>query len=131
MVEALRSAGARTAVVSSSRNMRAVLEAAGIGGLFDAAVDGVDSARLGLAGKPDPALFLEAAGRLGVEPARAAVVEDALAGVEAGRRGGFGLVVGVDRGDQAADLAASGADVVVGDLGELAAETVLAGGGRS
>jgi beta-phosphoglucomutase family hydrolase len=131
LVEALRSAGARTAVVSSSRNMRAVLEAAGIGGLFDAAVDGVDSARLGLAGKPDPALFLEAAGRLGVEPARAAVVEDALAGVEAGRRGGFGLVVGVDRGDQAADLAASGADVVVGDLGELAAETVLAGGGRS
>jgi beta-phosphoglucomutase-like phosphatase (HAD superfamily) len=99
--------------------MRAVLDAAGIRQLFDVEVDGVDAARLGLAGKPDPALFLEAAGRLEVTPARAAVVEDALAGVEAGRRGGFGMVVGVDRAGQAAELAACGADVVVDDLGRL------------
>jgi len=105
--------------VSASRNMRAVLDAAGIRDLFDVEVDGVDAARLGLAGKPDPALFLEAASRLEVTPPRAAVVEDALAGVEAGRRGGFGMVVGVDRAGQAAELAARGADVVVDDLGQL------------
>jgi beta-phosphoglucomutase-like phosphatase (HAD superfamily) len=96
-----------------------VLDAAGIRQLFDVEVDGVDAARLGLAGKPDPALFLEAASRLEVTPARAAVVEDALAGVEAGRRGRFGMVVGVDRAGQAAELAARGADVVVDDLGRL------------
>ncbi len=111
--------GVRTAVVSASRNMRAVLDAAGIRQLFDVEVDGVDAARLGLPGKPDPALFLEAASRLEVTPPRAAVVEDALAGVEAGRRGGFGMVVGVDRAGQAAELAARGADVVVDDLGQL------------
>jgi alpha,alpha-trehalase len=74
---------------------------------------------LGLAGKPDPAVFLEAARRLSVRPARAVVVEDALAGVEAGRRGGFGLVVGVDRGDHASALKEAGADVVVSDLEEM------------
>ena len=74
---------------------------------------------LGLNGKPDPAVFLEAASRLGVEPARAAVVEDALAGVEAGRRGGFGLVIGVDRAGHGAALREHGADVVVADLGEV------------
>jgi beta-phosphoglucomutase-like phosphatase (HAD superfamily) len=105
--------------------MRAVLDAAGMRQLFDVEVDGVDAARLGLAGKPDPALFLEAARRLEVAPARAVVVEDALAGVEAGRRGGFGLVAGVDRAGQAAELAARGADVVVDDLGRLG----LDGGG--
>jgi beta-phosphoglucomutase family hydrolase len=118
-VRRLRAAGLPTAVVSASRNMVAVLEAAGLRDLFDAEVDGVEADRLGLAGKPDPALFLEAARRLGVAPARAAVVEDALAGVEAGRRGGFGLVVGVDRGGQAAALAERGADLVVDDLGAL------------
>ena len=105
LVRRLRAAGIRTAVVSASRNMLAVLASAGLRGLFDAEVDGLEAERRGLAGKPDPALFLEAARRLGVEPARAAVVEDALAGVEAGRRGGFGLVIGVNRGDQAAALA--------------------------
>jgi HAD superfamily hydrolase (TIGR01509 family) len=119
LVRALRSRGVRLAAVSASRNFAAVLRAAGMHGLFDAEVDGVDAARLGLPGKPDPALFLEAASRLGVPAGRAAVVEDALAGVEAGRRGGFGLVVGVNRGDQAEELRARGADVVVDDLGEL------------
>jgi alpha,alpha-trehalase len=121
LIAALRRRGVRIAVVSSSRNCGAVLEAAGIEGLFDAKVDGVDAAELGLPGKPDPALFLDAARRLGVDPAHAAVVEDAIVGVEAGRRGAFALVVGVDRGAQAAALADAGADVVVSDLAELAA----------
>jgi trehalose 6-phosphate phosphatase len=130
-VRRLRAAGLRTAAVSASRNMVAVLEAAGLRGLFDAEVDGVEADRLGLAGKPDPALFLEAARRLQVTPARAAVVEDALAGVEAGHRGRFGLVVGVDRGGQAAALAERGADLVVADLGQLTLEPAVArGGGR-
>ena len=130
-VRRLRAGGLRTAAVSASRNMVAVLEAAGLRELFDVEVDGVEADRLGLAGKPDPALFLEAARRLGVPPGRAAVVEDALAGVEAGRRGRFGAAVGVDRGGQAAALAERGADVVVGDLGELALDgTALRRGGR-
>ena len=99
--------------------MREVLDAAGIHGLFDAKVDGVVAEELGLPGKPDPAVFLEAGARLGVQPGRAAVIEDALAGVEAGRRGGFGLVVGVDRSGHPQALREAGADVVVGDLGEL------------
>jgi trehalose 6-phosphate phosphatase len=119
LVRALRGRGVQVAAVSASRNFAAVLQAAGLHGLFDAEVGGVDAARLGLPGKPDPALFLEAAARLGVPPARAAVVEDARAGVEAGRRGGFGLIIGVDRGGQAEELKASGADVVVADLGDL------------
>ena len=119
-VRRLRAEGLRTAVVSASRNMVAVLASAGLRELFDVEVDGVEAARLGLAGKPDPALFLEAARRLGVTPDRAAVVEDALAGVEAGRRGRFRVVVGVDRGGQAAALAERGADLVVADLEELA-----------
>jgi beta-phosphoglucomutase family hydrolase len=130
-VRRLRAEGLRTAAVSASRNMVAVLEAAELGGLFDAEVDGVEADRLGLAGKPDPALFLEAARRLGVAPARAAVMEDALAGVEAGRRGRFGVVVGVDRGGQAAALAERGADLVVADLGLLTLErAVMRRGGR-
>jgi alpha,alpha-trehalase len=121
-VRKLRERGLRTAVVSASRNMVAVLESAGLRELFDAEVDGIEAARLGLPGKPDPALFLEAARRLRVVPGRAGVVEDALAGVEAGRRGRFAVVVGVDRGGQAAALAAAGANVVVTDLGDLSLE---------
>ena len=121
-VRRVRERGLRTAVVSASRNMVAVLDSAGLRELFDVEVDGVEADRLGLAGKPDPALFLEAARRLEVAPGRAAVVEDALAGVEAGRRGGFGVVVGVDRGGQAAALAERGADVVVVDLSDLTLE---------
>ncbi|HSK14999.1 MAG TPA: beta-phosphoglucomutase family hydrolase [Gaiellaceae bacterium] len=119
LVRGLEARGIRTAVISASRNTAAVLDAAGLGDLFRTRVDGVDADRLGLPGKPDPAVFLEAARRLGVEPARTAVVEDALAGVEAGRRGGFGLVVGVDRTGQSDALLEHGADVVVADLAEL------------
>lgn len=121
LLQRLRANGTRTAVISASRNCAAVLDAAGIAQLFDAKVDGVDADALGLQGKPDPAVFLEAACRLGVEPGRAAVVEDALAGVEAGRRGRFGLVVGIDRGGHGGELRARGADVVVGDLGAVRA----------
>jgi alpha,alpha-trehalase len=109
----------RTAVVSASESCATVLAAAGATELFDVRVDGLDAASLGLASKPDPALFLEAARRLGTDPATTAVVEDALAGVEAGRRGDFGLVVGVDRTGHAEDLAEHGADVVVPDLAYL------------
>jgi beta-phosphoglucomutase family hydrolase len=119
LIHLLRERGARTAAVSASRHGHEVLQAAGVADLFDAVVDGVEAARLRLRGKPDPALFLEAATRLGVPPDRAAVVEDAQAGVEAGRRGRFGRVIGVDRGGNAERLAAAGADVVVTDLGEV------------
>lgn len=118
-VERLRAAGVRTAVVSSSRNSRAVLRSARIEGLFDDVVDGGDVQRLGLRGKPAPDGFLEAAARLDVAPERAVVVEDALAGVAAGRAGGFGLVVGVARSAAPADLRAAGADIVVSDLSEM------------
>ena len=119
LLHGLRARGCRTAIISASRNCTDVLDAAGVTGLFDAKVDGVDADELGLSGKPDPAVFLEAASRLGVEPGRAAVVEDALAGVEAGRRGRFGLVIGVDRGGHTEALRQRGADVVVGDLREV------------
>lgn len=118
---AARAAGLACAVVSSSENAAAVLEAALPGERFDALVDGRDLRELGLAGKPAPDGFLEAARRLSVGPAEAAVFEDALAGVAAGRAGGFGVVVGVDRAGQAAGLRAAGADVVVCDLAELLA----------
>ncbi|GHE38375.1 hydrolase [Streptosporangium violaceochromogenes] len=119
LVRELRHRGVRTAAVSASRNCARVLHAAAVDHLFDVRVDGVDAARLGLAGKPDPALFLEAARRLGTTPAETAVVEDSLAGVRAGERGRFGLVVGVDRHGRAEELREAGADLVVGDLAEL------------
>ncbi len=119
LVRDLLARGMRVAVVSASRNMPTVLASAGIGDLFPVRVDGRDADRLGLPGKPDPAIFLEAARRLDTLPARAAVVEDALAGVEAGRRGGFAEVVGVDRTGDPASLRERGASIVVGDLGEL------------
>jgi alpha,alpha-trehalose phosphorylase len=122
-VRELREAGLRTGVVSSSRNCAAVLEYAGITKLFDTRVDGVLSLELGLTGKPAPDAFLEAARQLGVRPERTVVVEDARAGVEAGRAGHFGLVLGVDRGGNADELAAHGADLVVTDLGELLADS--------
>jgi alpha,alpha-trehalase len=125
LVRELQAAGVATAVFSASRNCRTVLEGAGLGGLFEVRVDGEVAEELGLAGKPDPAMLLEAARRVGAEPQRTLVVEDAQAGVEAGRRGGFGLVVGVDRAGRAAELRAHGADVVVSDLAEL---DVTAGG---
>ncbi|WP_405959083.1 HAD-IA family hydrolase [Streptomyces sp. NBC_00868] len=122
VLEGLRAQGTRCAAASASRHARPLLEATGLAGLVDATVDGTDAERLALAGKPDPALFLEAARRLRVDPADAALVEDALAGVEAGRRGRFGLVVGLDRTHgtaAAAALRAHGADVVLADLTAL------------
>ncbi|MEV0188998.1 beta-phosphoglucomutase family hydrolase [Kitasatospora purpeofusca] len=118
-VRRLRALGLPTAVVSSSANCRDVLRAAGIEGYFDVIVDGLVAARDALPGKPAPDTYLAAARALGVEPAHAAVFEDALAGVASGRAGGFGAVVGVDRVGQAAELRRDGATVVVQDLAEL------------
>jgi beta-phosphoglucomutase family hydrolase len=118
-VRAAREAGLAGAVVSSSTNCRDVLEAAGIAHLFDARVDALVAAQQGLAGKPAPDTFVAAARLVGAEPATAAVFEDSLAGVEAGRAGRFAFVVGVDRVGQADALRAHGADVVVTDLEEL------------
>jgi beta-phosphoglucomutase family hydrolase len=118
-VEAARDAGLRRAVVSSSANTREVLRVTGIEDAFEAVVDGLTIERDGLSGKPAPDSFLAGARELGVEPAQAAVFEDALAGVEAGRAGEFGYVVGVDRVGHADDLRAHGADVAVKDLSEL------------
>jgi alpha,alpha-trehalase len=119
LLRALKAAGVRIAVISASRSCAAVLEAAGLDEMFDVCVDGVMARELGLPGKPNPAVFVEAARRLQVAPNRAVVVEDALAGVEAGRRGGFGLVVGVDRTGHPDELRAAGADMVVADLAEV------------
>jgi beta-phosphoglucomutase family hydrolase len=118
-VEAVRERGLRRAVVSASTNCRDVLVAAGIEHLFEVRIDGVVAEREGLAGKPAADTFLAAARAFGVKPANAAVFEDALAGVEAGRAGSFGWVVGVDRTGQAEALRRRGADVVVRDLAEL------------
>ena len=121
LIRSLRRDGYRLAVVSSSKNCRAILASAGLLDLFDTRVDGEDLARQQLRGKPEPDTFLEAARRLGIAPRRAAVVEDAVAGVQAGRAGGFGAVIGVDRLGQAEALARAGASVVVQDLAQVAA----------
>ncbi|HEY4462624.1 MAG TPA: beta-phosphoglucomutase family hydrolase [Streptosporangiaceae bacterium] len=118
-IKRARAAGLRTAIVSSSANTVQVLEAAGIAGLFDTRVDGVVAQQRHLKGKPAPDTFLAAAANLKVTPGQAAVFEDALAGVEAGRAGHFALVVGVDRVGQAEQLRKHGADIVVKDLAEL------------
>ena len=118
-VTAVRKAGLRTAIVSSSANTEAVLKAAGVDGLFEVRVDHQVAEAANLHGKPAPDTFLEAARLLGVPAAHATVFEDALAGVAAGRAGKFGYVVGVDRVGQADQLRAHGADVVVEDLADL------------
>ncbi len=120
-VKAARAAGQRTAVVSSSANTAEVLERTGLTDLFEARVDGVVIAEEQLRGKPAPDSFLRGAEKLGVQPAHAAVFEDALSGVEAGRAGHFGHIVGVDRDSAREQLLAHGADVVVNDLAELLA----------
>ncbi len=107
------------AIVSSSKNARRVLDAAGLGERFDVVVDGEVAAREHIAGKPAPDMFLRAAERLGVDPGRAVVVEDALSGVAAGAAGGFAAVIGVDRGAGRRELVDHGADVVVDDLADL------------
>jgi beta-phosphoglucomutase family hydrolase len=118
-VRAAREAGLDRAVVTSSANAHEVLVAAGIDDLFDVRIDGVAAVRERLQGKPAPDTFLAAARALGVSAAQAAVFEDALAGVAAGRAGRFGFVVGVDRVGQAAALRQHGADLVITDLAEL------------
>ena len=118
-VKAVRAAGFKTAIVSSSANTEAVLKAAGVASLFEARVDHQVAEASHLHGKPAPDTFLEAARLLGVPAANAVVFEDALAGVAAGHAGHFGFVVGVDRVGQADQLRAHGADVVVKDLAEL------------
>jgi beta-phosphoglucomutase family hydrolase len=118
-INAVRAAGLRTAIVSSSANTTAVLEAGGVKDLFDVQVDALVAKERGLHGKPAPDTYLEAARMLDVPATQAAVFEDALAGVAAGHAGGFGFVVGVDRVGQAEALREHGADVVVQDLGEL------------
>jgi beta-phosphoglucomutase family hydrolase len=118
-IKAVRAAGLRTAIVSSSANTVDVLTVAGIADLFDARVDGIVAKQRHLAGKPAPDTFLAAAGDLGVPPAQAAVFEDAQSGVAAGHAGHFALVVGVDRVGQAEELRQHGADIVVKDVAEL------------
>lgn len=119
LVRKLQEQKIKTAVISSSNNSLLVLEAAGISRLFDARVDGMDVTRLKLKGKPAPDGFLEAARRVGVEPARAVVIEDSIAGIEAGCAGLFGCVIGVDRNGHAQALRDAGADVVVTDLDQI------------
>lgn len=120
LLDLLEPMGLALAVVSASANAEAVLTAAGLVDRFAARVDGVVAAALGLAGKPAPDPFWEAARLLAVAPARCVVIEDAVAGVEAGVAGGFGAVIGVDRHDDPRALEAAGATIVVRDLGELA-----------
>lgn len=119
LLDHLSALGVAAGVVSSSANAVAVLDGAGISERFAAVVDGREARRLGLEGKPSPDTFLEGARRLGFTPAEVAVVEDAASGVTAGRAGGFGLVVGVDRDGEPGRLEAAGADLVVEDLAEL------------
>ena len=118
VIDLLDRAGVPSAIVSSSNNARTVLQAAGIADRFVAVVDGIVAVEEHLAGKPDPAMFVHAADRLGVTRAEAVVVEDATSGVAAGRAGEFALVVGVDRGGNREALVAAGADIVVDDLEE-------------
>ena len=119
LLKRLRQKDFKIAVASASKNCAAILRAAGLDRLVEARTDGVDAEQFGFQGKPDPALFLEAARRLSVKPSRTVVFEDALAGVEAGRRGGFACVVAIDRGRQHDALRQRGADKVIQSLGQV------------
>ncbi len=127
LIYQIRDLGMRTAIISSSRNCRKILEATHLTTLFDAMVDGIESQKLGLQGKPAPDIFLEAARRIQVSPDRSVVIEDALSGVQAGKRGNFALVIGVDRGGHAQALRKNGADIVVQDLSEVGVESCPGG----
>ena len=120
-IDMLDAADIASAIVSSSKNARNVLDAAGLGKRFDVVVDGVVAASEHIAGKPAPDMFLDAARKIGVDPAGAVVVEDAVSGVAAGAAGGFAVVIGVDRGAGAETLLDHGATFVVADLAELLA----------
>ncbi len=127
LVRQLRDRGIRVGLASSSKNAVPILDRAGLSSLFEAVVDGTLSERLGLRGKPQPDIFLKCLELLGrtIPPVRAMVVEDAIAGVQAGRLGGFGLVLGVDRHGESAALLEHGADWVIRDFREISAESVL------
>ncbi|MEM9514845.1 MAG: trehalose-phosphatase [Actinomycetota bacterium] len=127
-IEALHEHGVRTAVISASKNCEMVIRAAGMEDLFEVRVDGNDAAELGFPGKPAPDVFLQAAARMGIDPSRAAVVEDAIKGVQAGRTGDFGLVIGLDRTRNPAPLAEF-ADIVVPDLADLSVTGAAHGAG--
>jgi alpha,alpha-trehalase len=118
LIKQLRAAGRKTGVFTASRNASSILSAAGVDGLFDERIDGIQAEALGLPGKPSPAVLLELTRRLGLQPARTAVFEDAIAGVEAGRAGGFGVVVGLNRGSHDGELLRHGSTVEVKDLAE-------------
>ncbi|MBE0559064.1 MAG: beta-phosphoglucomutase family hydrolase [Proteobacteria bacterium] len=119
LLQQIRQAGMKTAVVSSSKNCKTVILAAGIEGLFDVRVDGLTIVERGLTGKPAPDMFLEAARQLQVEPGRAAVVEDAISGVQAGAAGNFALVIGIAHGEEAEQLRSHGAHIILRTLGDL------------
>ncbi len=119
LIRKFKGAGVRVGVASSSKNCRSILESVGLGALFETRVDGVVSVELGLKGKPEGDIFVRAAANLGAQPGASVVVEDAVSGVQAGRNGGFGLVVGVARENNEEDLLKSGADVVVSDLARI------------
>jgi beta-phosphoglucomutase family hydrolase len=114
--------GFKTAMISSSKNASAILNAAKLEHHFDVRVDGLDADTLALPGKPDPSLFLEAARRLRVQPSRVILFEDSLAGVEAGKRGGFECVVGIDHGSRCEALCQRGADVIIKSLQQVRVE---------
>ena len=124
LIENMLLRGIKVGLATSSQNSAVILKRTGLASLFGSVVDGVVSARLGLKGKPEPDIFLKATGDLGVTPARAVVVEDAVSGVRAGARGGFGLVIGVARENNAHELREQGADVVVADLGETSVDEI-------
>ena len=119
----LKNFGFLTAIVSSSRNGRYILESANLTSYFNTIVNGLDQRSLDLKGKPEPDFFLEAVKRLNIDPSRTIIIEDAVAGVIAGKKGAFGTVIGVDRGDQSEELMKAGADLVIKDLDELDIET--------
>jgi len=123
-IRELRRGGVRVAVASSSKNCGPILERAGLSDLFEARVDGIVSEEIGLKGKPNPDIFLEAAERVGASPERSIVVEDAISGVQAGRAGAFGLVIGIDRVGAAVDLREHGADLVWPSFDESSIEVI-------
>lgn len=124
LVERMRRNGVKVAVATSSKNCMPILEKAGITQLFDSHVDGLASAQLGLSGKPEPDIFVYACTELGAEPGKAVVIEDAISGVQASAKGGFGLTLGVARVDNADELARHGADLVVSDLSQISLEDI-------
>ena len=124
LIRELRAAGVHVGVASSSKNCQFVLQAAGIEDLFETRVDGMVSAELGLKGKPQPDIFIRAAENLGVAPAQAIVVEDAVSGVQAGQAGAFGLVIGIAREQNGEALLTNGADVVIEDFAGIEIATI-------